>query len=676
MTQFRQFIRILLIAAVVCMGSAQEKNQPEISPELLQLGLVGLLDIEVRTVYAASRYEQKVTEAPSSVSIVTADEIRKYGYRNLGEILRSLRGFSFGTDRNYSYLGVRGFGRSGDYNSRMLLLVNGHRNNENVYDAASIGSEFVLDIDLIDHLEVIRGPSSSLYGNNAFFGVINVVTKDGADLKGAEVSGDFGSFDTYKGRVTYGNKFENGVTLIFSGSYFDSEGDKSLYYEEYDFPETNNGIAWRRDYDRSKNFFAQGSYKDFTLTGAYASREKGIPTGSFETVFNDPENQTVDEHSYLDLKHEYLSADDLRIISRLFYDRYRYSGLYNYDVSEEGDLSDLVLNDDRVWGDWWGLEVQGTKTLFDRHVLTLGMEFRDNLRQDQANFDIEPRYVYLDDQRSSQIWSPFVQGDIQVLTNLTMSAGARYDHYDSFGGTANPRLGLIYNPHPKTILKALYGTAFRAPNVFELYYGDDGETAKGNPQLVPETIDTYELVWEQYIGSKFRTSLSGYFYEIDDLISETTDPEDELSFFDNIDRVEARGIELELEGNYAQGLRSRISYSVQQTEDAQTKEFFPNSPKHLIKLNLIAPVYQENIFASFELQYASTRKTLRRNDSGDYWLANATLFSRELVKSMELSTGVYNLFDDRYGDPGGSEHFQDVIRQNGRTFRVKLTYRF
>ena len=304
MKQIKYFLRSLIIASAICIGLAQDQDRPPISPELLDLGIEALLDIEVATVYSASKYEQKVTEAPSSVSLVTADEIKKYGYRNLGEILSSLRSFYVTSDRNYEYLGVRGFGRTGDYNSRVLLLVNGHRQNDNLLDSAAVDTEFILDVDLIDRVEVIRGPSSSLYGNSAFFGVINVITKDGADLKGAEVSGDFGSFDAYKGRVSYGNRFKSGLALLFSGSYFDSEGDKSLYYEEYDDPETNNGIAWRRDYDRSKSFYAQGSYKNFTLSGAYVSRKKGIPTGSFETVFNDPENQTVDEHFYLDLKHE------------------------------------------------------------------------------------------------------------------------------------------------------------------------------------------------------------------------------------------------------------------------------------------------------------------------------------------------------------------------------------
>src|SRR5205814_1495674 len=97
--------------------------------------------------------------------------------------------------------GARGI-NLGDFNSRMLLLVDGHRINNNLTDGAFIDTAFILDMDLIDRVEVIRGPGSALYGNNAFFGVINVVTRKGAQLNGLEVSGEYGEFDSYKARVT------------------------------------------------------------------------------------------------------------------------------------------------------------------------------------------------------------------------------------------------------------------------------------------------------------------------------------------------------------------------------------------------------------------------------------------------------------------------------------------
>ncbi len=250
------------------------------------------------TIESVSKFEQKIIESPASVSIVTSDEIKKYGYRNLADILQSLRGLFVRYDRNYQYLGIRGFARPGDLNTRFLLLVDGHRVNDNIYDTAAIGNEFNLDIDLIDRVEVIRGPSSSLYGTNAFLGIINVKTTVGRNLNGLEVSGEAGSFDAYKGRITYGNKFNNGLEMLLSGTLFSSEGNPKLFFKEFASPSTNYGIAQNCDDERYGSIFGKLSFDDFTLEGAYASRKKEIPTASYGTAFNNPGTETLDDHGF------------------------------------------------------------------------------------------------------------------------------------------------------------------------------------------------------------------------------------------------------------------------------------------------------------------------------------------------------------------------------------------
>ncbi len=132
---------------------------------------------DIASVYSASKYDQKVTEAPARISIVTAKEIQRYGHRTLADILNSLPGFYITNDRNYDYTGARGFSLTGDYSTKFLQLVDGHRMNDNIYDSMYIDRGFVLDVDFIDRVEVVRGPSSSLYGSSAFFGVVNVISK-------------------------------------------------------------------------------------------------------------------------------------------------------------------------------------------------------------------------------------------------------------------------------------------------------------------------------------------------------------------------------------------------------------------------------------------------------------------------------------------------------------------
>ncbi len=653
---------IFLSAAVAC---AQEQGS-----NLTDLSLEKLMEIEVGNVYSASKFEQKVTEAPSSVTIVTADEIRKYGYRTLADILRSLRGFFTSYDRNYSHIGVRGFGPPGDYNSRILFLIDGHRVNDNIFDGALVETGFILDVDLIDRIEVVRGPSSSLYGTNAFFGVVNIVTRGWKEIKLAEASGEVGTSDTYKGRVTLGHQFKNGLGALVSGSYYRSAGQDRLYFKEF------GRSAYDVDDDTSYSFFSKLSFGDFTFEGVHVSREKVVPTASYGTVFNSPKNRTVDESTFFDLKYQRRFENTLDLMARVFYDRYEYRGDYLFDKGGFGNPSDFVLNKDVSLGDWWGAEAQVSRKFLDKFQCILGAEYRDNIRQDQDNYDERPFLQYLHDRRNSKVWALYAQTEFPILRNLRLNAGIRYDHYETFGSTTNPRLAVIYQPFEKSFVKFLYGQAFRAPNFFELYYNDGGTSSKPSPGLEPEEIKTYEMVWEQYFGRHVRSVVTGYYYRIKNLISQEVDPLDGLLVFRNMDEIEAKGIELEVEGKWPNGLTGRISYAFQETRNKKSHDLLLNSPRHLAKANLTVPLIRDKLFLGIEEQYTSKRKTLAGNEAGSFFLTNLTLFNQNVLKGLEVSASVYNLFDREYSDPGSSEHVQDLLKQDGRSFRFKLTYRF
>jgi iron complex outermembrane receptor protein len=145
----RPFV-VLAMLTVPCVAQAQP---------LPELSLEELMRIDAGRVVGASERVQPVTEAPASVSFITAADIARYGYRTLADILRGVRGMYVTDDRNFSYLGVRGFGKPGDYNSRILLLVNGHRVNDNVFGQAEIGAEFGMDPAMFERVEIIRGPA-------------------------------------------------------------------------------------------------------------------------------------------------------------------------------------------------------------------------------------------------------------------------------------------------------------------------------------------------------------------------------------------------------------------------------------------------------------------------------------------------------------------------------------
>lgn len=660
----------------VALGSllsagAQEASSTNLA-QLKALDLEQLMEVKVATVYGASKHEQNVTEAPSDVSIVTATDIKESGYRTLAEILNSVRGFYTTSDGAYNYVGTRGFSRPGDYGGRILITIDGHRMNDDIFGDAAIGTEFLLDVDLIDRVEVIRGPGSSLYGNNAVFAVINVVTRRGRDFNGAEASGAYASYDTYTGRFSYGNRFENGLELAISGSYLDSTGNDGVYYPE--FSDINHGYAEHNGASRDPSAFASISYGDLSLEGGFVQRTETIPT-AYADVFNDSRGRVMDERAFADLKLQHHFENDWDLITRLYYDHYRYAGDYPSPEYLFGDPlypGLITINRDRDDQESLGGEVQVSKTLFQQHRVTAGVEYRHDFSLDQRNYDVGGP-TYLNANFTQDTVGAYVQDEYSILHNLILNAGARYDYFSSFGDTINPRAALIYSPCTNSTFKAIYGQAFRAPNAYELYFEAPGYSS--SEHLKPETIHSYELDYDQVLSPHLQLLSSVFYYQVDDLISFGLDSSGN-STFGNLAGATSKGGEIELDAHWAKGWRGRLSYTYADARDSATGQRLSNSPEHLAKFNFTAPLWHQKVFANLEVLGMSDRTTVQGNTLAGYWLANFTLLSRELVKGLEVSASVYNLFDKKYSDPVGSDFLEEAVQQNGRQFRLKLTYRF
>lgn len=658
-----------MLRIIVCVAlsmalpeiAAAEPMEPSAQDDLTQLPIEELMSIQVTT---ASKFPQKTMEAPSSVTIITAADIKTYGYRTLADIVRSVRGMAVSYDRNYDYFGIRGMGRTGDYNSRVLLLVDGYRLNDPIYDTAPIGTEFPVDVDIIDRVEIVRGPGSSIYGSNAVLGVINVITKRGKNFNGIEASGELASFGTDKQRLSYGKQYENGAGLLLSASRYHSRGADQYFPE---FNAINNGVAQNLDGDSYKSFFGKLNVAGFTLTGAYSMRDKAVPTASFGSAFNDPNFVVSDGASFLNLDYYGAISQRWDTSAHVFQGRYSYDGIYPYGAP-------VILNHDQARGAWWGTEVQLIGRLENNKVVA-GMEYQNNYRQDQASFYVAPYSLLLEDRRSSTRDGLYVQDEITLGDGLLLNAGLRHDHYSTVGGASNPRLGLIWNPADATAFKLLYGTAYRAPNVYELYYASPG-TQKANPVLMPEIITSYEFVIEHQPLPNLRITADAYSNTIYDNINQITDPADNLLVFVNTGHVDAHGVEFEAERLWDSGARLRTNYTWQISRDVDSGAELINSPRHRAKLNASAPVMGDALRTGVELQFTSKRITLAGASAAGHLLTNLTLLSERITKGMELSASVYNLFDKRYADPGGQEHVQDLIQQDGRSFRLKMSYRF
>jgi iron complex outermembrane receptor protein len=623
---------------------------------------------DIPSVYSASKHEQKVTEAPASVSIVTAEEIRRYGYQTLAEILHHLNGLYVTTDRNYEYLGVRGFGRPRDYNTRMLLLVDGHRVNDAIYGTAPIGQELPIDVAAIERVEVVRGPSSSLYGTSAVFGVINVVTRRGRDLEGGELSGGYGSHGRAGGALRYGVRAEAGVEAMASLSYLASDGERSLYYPEFQRPRfgDGDGVANGADGEHASHFFGQASFAGWSLQAAHGSRKKTIPTAAFGTVFDTAQTFTRDAFSWIDLSRrgEWLGWD---LDAALFWDRYRYDGDYLYDYGTL-DSPFRVTNRDWAVGERAGARL-GASRWFGEHRVTVGANYSDDYRVDQENYDVAPRAVYIEASSSHDEWGVFVQDEVALSDQLSLSAGVRYDDYDLFGSSWNPRAALIWSPLERTTLKAIYGTAFRAPTAYEVYYvPPKGDAAS----LDPETNEMTELVWEQSSASGWRGTLSLYRYTVEDLID--VDPDSSVVYqqLANLQTARAGGVEAGVEKRFDGGAEVHASYAWQRAENRDG--CLTNSPAHMAALGFSAPLPGERLWLAAEARYLSSRETGVGPDVGSMFTADVSLSADRLWRGLGFTLSVKNAFDRENDDAGAADTRQLRIERPGRQLWLELRY--
>ncbi len=648
------FIFFLLFCMEVCFiphnGIAGEHIH-----DIQDISLDSLLNVQIST---AAKYEQKISGAPASVTIITSEDIERYGYRTLEEVFMSVRGFYVSNDRNYSYVGVRGFGRPTDYNNRMLLLLNGHTLNDRVFGSAFIDTGLGLDLDSVERIEIIRGPGSALYGTSAMFAVVNIITKKGNNIDGVELSAVAGSYDRLQGSARLGREFNNGMDVLISGHWSDIKG-QDLYFEEYDDPSTNNGIAEGLDWDEHYGLLTTISYQDFIFQGRLSSRKKGVPTGAWEMTFNDDDADTLDKYQVAELKYDSDIGADKNIMLRGYFDRYFYKGTYPYE--DEPNWFDE--SDDT----WLGSEIQFRWDLRSDNRLIIGSEYQNHFRASHKYWTTGE--TYFDGDFPHSMLSFYLHDEYQVMEELALTLGTRWDRCQHGKASVNPRVALVYNPIKSGTLKLLYGEAFRSPSVYEANY-DEVDYWKINPDLEYEEIKTTEAVWEQRLSDGLFGIVSVYNYKMENLI-DTVELPDSLYQYQNVSKVEANGLELEFNARLNMGLRGYASYTYQHAENADSEEKLTNSPSHIAKLGLIYPVL-EQFYAAIQLQYETERITVYETETDPYLLTNIHLSTAPLFGHLKLSFLVRNLFDVDYRLPGGFEHLQPAIIQDGRNFAVKL----
>jgi iron complex outermembrane receptor protein len=649
----------LLLCVVSATASAQDSAQIEVQD------LDGLLSTPIST---GAKYAQNIRQVSGSVSIVTAEDIRRFGYHTLEDVLQSMAGIYASNDRNYSYIGVRGFSRPTDFNNRILLLIDGHSTNESIWGSALLGEELALNLGAVNRIEVVRGPASALYGTGAMFAIINIITQSGTAHQGVRAELGGGTQGQQSGSVAGGFALGSRGAVAMSALVENRDG-RDLYFPEFDSPATNNGIAHNLDYHRRASGMLSAELGGLSLHARYNYRVKGTPTGSYGQIFNDPLAQIRDANGSLELKYDHDLSAVHHLTARTYYDNYYYRGAYPLP----GDLNT----------DWASARVLGAEAALrwdpiPNNRVTAGAEYRWNVRARYVVWDQGVQSATIDQQFG--VVSLYLQDDFQILENLSLLAGVRHDESSITGGVTTPRFAMIYDPAPGTTLKAMYGRAFRAPSLYESAYPVAGEN------LESERLDMAEVIWMQRLGSNALLTSSLYRYYVTDLVDVVNDSASITVNFRNLEKVRAQGMEVALDVRPAHRLQGYLSYSIGRAVDDDTGSRLTNSPDHLLKLGLAAEV-APRVSAATELRYESGRTTVTGTRTEPFLIANLNLgfhpFGRTgapgafgRLTGFDLSLRVTNLFDTRYAYPGGTEHVEPAIEQDGRAVMVRLGYEF
>jgi iron complex outermembrane receptor protein len=641
--------------------SANPANTDPAKEDLNALTLEQLMQVQV---VGAALHPQSLKDAPASVTVITAEDIRKYGYRTLGEALASVRGFYVSSDRSYENVGVRGFSLPGDYNSHILVMVDGHNMSDNIFNyMLYLGNDFPIDMNLIKQIEVIRGPASALYGSNAMFATVNIITKLPDEAGPLAVTADTGSFGEKKGQIVETGSFR-GAKVLFSGTVYNNAGESPLFFPQFETPQNNYGKAIDMNTEKGYHLFSTLVWRNWTVTAAFSGHDLIQPISWGPTIFNDRGTKNNDQRNFVEANYaRKIAGGALRW--RIYYDSFYFKGRGDYA------LGDGVVEDNRQSeiGNWVGTQLTYRLRPFFAGDVTVGVESSIDIRAFLTDFDVSPAPVaYLNTSHPDRSLAFILQDEKKLSKRWKLDLGLRVDKSEYRQDFLAPRAALIYQRSEWTY-KLLYGRSFRDPSAFQLYYGD-GIADAANPKARSEWADTVEVDAERKLGKRMNLQASAYGYQLHDFLLGVYRP-DGLLQYQNTGSIQAEGLELEVNGRPTNWLEATASYAVQRTRDYDADGVLENSPDYLAKLRLAAPLGRKFDLSS-GLQYESTRRTVPGSWVTPVCLADFTFTSKRLLRNFDVRLGLRNAFNKNYSDPIALNPAVDAMPQPGRTFFVEL----
>lgn len=617
---------------------------------------------------------QPISRAPAVATVITAKDIKQMGATDIDDALETVPGLHVSRTAR-GYLPIYTFRGVYDQNNpQVLMLVNGISiNNLYVGNRGEVWGGF--PVEAISRIEVIRGPGSAVYGADAFAGVINIITKDASEIDGVEVGSRLGSFDTRDVWALYGGEV-SGFDVAFSAEFRDTDGHDedvdsdvataqgtslapgsvNTGTENFDTRLTisKNNWKFRTGLQRRENFeTGAGVAEALDPSGELESSRWNADLTYHNPTFTDAWDVAA-QVSYLNTTQEV--SDNLVLFPPG-------SVLFIPGVGFSPPFADGVIGNPEVWERHLRYNLTGIFTGFNSHTIRSGIGYTHQevyKVEEENNFspigfgtltDVsDTPFVFLPEKHRNNSFA-FVQDVWQLSNDWELTAGLRYDDYNDFGDTWNPRLALVWAARHDLTAKLLYGEAFRAPSFAE-FRNQNNPIANGNSELEPEEIETIELAFDYRPKNNLKLGLNLFRYEWDDIIRFTPDSATSLTA-QNIGEQEGYGAEFEVDWKVYRGLSFTGNYAFQESEDKDLNENSGNAPKH--QFNVRANwEFLPNWYVSPQWNFVMDRERVdgdSRSDIDDYDIFDLTLRSRAFSNRWELALSGRNLFNKRAFEP-------------------------
>lgn len=651
--------RVLLYFGLLQAIAARADNHDAVD----QLLALSLEDLMATKVTISTNTKQKLSKAPSVVSVITAEDIKATGATNLTEILQGIPGVYiranlFGFRQLVTMRGAAG--------THTLMMVDGAPIKDLVWSSGIFWKG--LPTSMIDRIEIIRGPGSALFGSDASAGVINIITKTAGKIAQSEAGVRAGSFDTQAGWVQHGTQW-NGFDIGFTAEVSHTDGhDPKIAVDSQTARDlrfaTNVSHApgharygWRNEDVRFS--MAKDNWR---LQADYVGHDN-VETGLTGAGVLDPQTRASDNRYNLALlynnevfaRHWGLNAElryqDLDYTSGNGFQE-RPSGFTDTSGTYPAGQLNLMRSAERRFN----FETSGLYTGFRQHAIRLGVGYvkQDLYAVEQfvnygkgpdgstlpaggplVNVTDSPFAFAPEKARQTHYW--FAQDVWSFADDWELTAGVRRDHYSDFGSAVTPRLALVWQTSDRLTSKLMYGEAFRAPSYLELYAPTSA--TRPNPALTPEKTKTWDLSFSYLAAKDVKLGLGFYRFAQTNLIGA-----DATNQFQNAGSNTTEGVELEAQWQVTQTLRLAGNVTRRRESDTTFLSFVVPRKQAYLRVDwAFAPSWHWNLQSNW-----TGRHDLAAGDPrapvGAYAIVDSTMRYFH-GKEWEFAASIRNLLD-------------------------------